>query len=125
MRTACEAHEGAIMSLPHPGKHARRTQECPESSRIPGICFTSESGRLDSLDVLRLPALGALSHVELHGLALLQAAEAAGLNCGEMHENIFAILTADKAIALGVVKPLHCSLFCHCWYSYSFCIGLC
>jgi hypothetical protein len=28
-----------------------------------------------------------------------------------MHENVFAILTADKAIALGMVKPLHCSCF--------------
>src|SRR5450432_3513567 len=68
---------------------------------------------LDSLDVLGLPALGTLGHVELHGLAFLQAAEAACLNSGKMYENIFAILTADKAKALGVVKPLHCSLFCH------------
>src|SRR5580704_12704300 len=88
------------------------------SDRGPFV-FTSKSGHLDSLDVLRLPALGALGHVELHGLAFLQAAEAASLDRGEMHENVFAILTADKAIALGVVKPLHCSLFCHCWYSYS------
>jgi hypothetical protein len=28
-----------------------------------------------------------------------------------MHENIIAGLTAQKAIALGVVKPLYCSLF--------------
>src|SRR5260370_2434161 len=28
-----------------------------------------------------------------------------------MHENVFATLTADKAIALGVIEPLHCSLF--------------
>jgi hypothetical protein len=28
-----------------------------------------------------------------------------------MHENIFARLTADKAKALSVVKPLYCSLF--------------
>jgi hypothetical protein len=53
------------------------------------------------LDVLRLPALGALGHVKLHGLAFLQAAEAASLNRGEMHENVFAILSADKAIALA------------------------
>jgi putative heme iron utilization protein len=87
--------------------------KCPASWGMPGTCFASESGYLDSLDVLRLPALGAFGHVELHGLAFLQAAEATSLNRGEMHENVFAILTADKAIALGVVKPLHCSLFCH------------
>src|SRR5260370_9950613 len=28
-----------------------------------------------------------------------------------MHENVFAALAADKAIALGVIEPLHCSLF--------------
>src|SRR5450759_3465666 len=68
---------------------------------------------LDGGNVLRLPALGALGHVELHGLAFLQALEAASLTRGEMHENVFAILTADKTVTLGVVKPLHCSLFCH------------
>jgi hypothetical protein len=26
---------------------------------------------------------------------------------------IFASLPADKAVALSVVKPLYCSLFCH------------
>src|SRR5579863_1497376 len=79
-----------------------------------GYFVLLRSGRLDCLYVLGLPALGALGHVELHGLAFLQAAEAARLNRGEMHEDVFAILTADKAIAFGVVKPLHCSLFCHC-----------
>jgi len=67
---------------------------------------------LDRGNVLRLPALGALDHVELHLLAFLQALEAASLNRGEMHENVFAILTADETIAFGVVKPLHRSLFC-------------
>jgi hypothetical protein len=66
---------------------------------------------LDSLNVLSLPALGALGHFELHCLPLLQAAEAACLNCGEVHEDILARLTADEAVALGVVKPLYCSLF--------------
>src|ERR1019366_1497604 len=51
---------------------------------------------LDSGNVLRLPAFGAFGHVELHGLAFLQALEAACLNSGEMHENVFAILTADE-----------------------------
>jgi hypothetical protein len=31
-----------------------------------------------------------------------------------MHEDILTVLTADEAIALGVVKPLHCS--CFHWY---------
>jgi hypothetical protein len=66
---------------------------------------------LDSLNVLSLPALGAFGDVELHRLAFLQAAESARLNRREVHEDVFAILTADKAIALGVVKPLYCSFF--------------
>jgi hypothetical protein len=28
-----------------------------------------------------------------------------------VHEYVFAILAGDEAIALGVVKPLYCSLF--------------
>jgi hypothetical protein len=66
---------------------------------------------LDSLNVFRLPALRAFGHVELHGLPLLEAAESASLNGGEMHEYILPILTADETIAFGVVKPLYCSLF--------------
>ncbi len=60
---------------------------------------------LNSLNVLGLPALWAFGHVELHGLPFLQAAKASGLNRGEMHEHILPILTADEAIAFGVVKP--------------------
>jgi hypothetical protein len=67
--------------------------------------------RLDGLNVLGLPALRAFGHVELHGLPFLEAAKAASLNSGEVHENVLAILTADEAIAFGVVKPLYCSLF--------------
>jgi hypothetical protein len=50
--------------------------------------------RLDSLNVLSLPALWALGHLELHGLPFLQAAKAASLNSGEMHEDVLAILAA-------------------------------
>jgi hypothetical protein len=60
---------------------------------------------LDSLNVLSLQALRAFDHVELHGLALLQASESARLNRREMHKNIFAGLTADEAVAFGVVEP--------------------
>src|SRR5215472_1011258 len=63
--------------------------------------------------VFSLPALGTLGHVELHGLALLQALETCRLDCREMNKNVFATLTANEAEAFGVVEPLHCSLFCH------------
>jgi hypothetical protein len=32
-----------------------------------------------------------------------------------MHENVFARLAADKAVALGVIEPLYCSLFHMCF----------
>src|SRR3981081_3372848 len=66
---------------------------------------------LQNLDVLCLPALRTLHHVELHLLAFLQAAESVGLDGRKMHEDIFAVLTADEAVSLCVVKPLYCSLF--------------
>ena len=68
-------------------------------AKMPGIllnpghlsCRLESVVPLDSGNVLRLPAFGALGHVELHGLAFLQALEAACLNSGKMHENVFAI----------------------------------
>jgi len=66
---------------------------------------------LERLHVFRLPAFWSLGDIELHCLALLQALKTSRLNGGEMHENIFAILTANKTIALGVVEPLYRSLF--------------
>src|SRR5579871_2237014 len=75
-----------------------------------GFVLLCEAG-LDALDVLCLPALGAFDYVKLHLLTFLEAAESARLNGGEMHEDILAVLAADKTIALGVVKPLHCSCF--------------
>ena len=67
--------------------------------------------RLHSLNVLSLPALGSFNHAELNGLAFLQRAEAARLNCRVVDETVHAILTADEAVALRVIEPLNCSLF--------------
>jgi hypothetical protein len=66
---------------------------------------------LDALDVLCLPAFGALDYVKLNLLTFLKAAEAVGLNGGEVNEHILAVLAADESIALGIVKPLYCSCF--------------
>ena len=66
---------------------------------------------LDCLNVLSLPAFWTLGDIELNGLSFLQAAESARLNRGEMYEDILSSLTADEAVAFGVVKPLNCSLF--------------
>jgi len=66
---------------------------------------------LERLYVCCLPALGTLHYVELNGLTFLQALEAIRVDGGVMHEDIFAVLTRDKAKALRVIKPLHCTLF--------------
>src|SRR5450432_485353 len=99
---------------------------CPEGGSRYGhaFLFYLEFPRcLQRTDVLSLPALWPLGHIELHTLAFLQAAEAACLNCREVHKYIFATLTADEAVAFGVVKPLYCSLFCH-FVTVSFSIDL-
>src|SRR5258708_3572768 len=75
------------------------------------VPFAKEVSNLKRLNVGCLPALGSLNHIELHSLTLLEALEAARGDCGVMCENVFAVLTADEAKPLGIVKPLHCSLF--------------
>ena len=77
---------------------------------------------LDRLYVLCLKALGAFRDIELHPLALLQAAEAARLNRRKMDEDVFATLSADETKAFGVVKPLHCSCFHCCSFFYLNCL---
>jgi len=52
--------------------------------------------------VFSLPALRALGHVELHLLTLLQALKTTRLDRRGVHKKIFAILTADETVALGV-----------------------
>jgi len=98
-------------------------RDCRKEKRRSGwIRLSAGFVGLESLNVFGLQALGALGDIELHGLAFLQALETAGLDGGEMHENVFASLTADKTVALGVIEPLYCSLFHMCLYSCSFVI---
>ena len=90
-------------------------------ARVPADTEHPVVGQLDRLDrfyVFCLKAFRALRDIELYGLAFLQAAKAARLNRREMHEYIFAILTADEAKAFSVVKPLYCSCFQLCSYFY-------
>jgi hypothetical protein len=98
------------------GKDICKAHESEKAISI-DIAFGKRLVGLNRLHVLSLQALRALGDVELHALALLQALEASRLDCRKMHKNIFAILTADKAIAFGVIEPLDCSLFCHVFYT--------
>src|SRR2546428_13866243 len=70
------------------------------------------SGRSGLEDVLRLQTLRPLRDLELHVVALGEAAEALGLDRREGDEHIRTRLLRDKAKALRVVKPLHLTL-CH------------
>src|SRR5579872_5528182 len=67
--------------------------------------------RLQRLHFLGLPALGSFDDLKLHVLSFFQAAEALGLNRGEMHEYVLTRLAADETIPFGVIEPLNCSLF--------------
>ena len=78
---------------------------------FPAALFFEFSRGLDGLDVLGLPALRTFYDIELNLLAFLEAAESVRLDGGEVDEHVFAVLTADETIALGIVKPLYCSCF--------------
>jgi len=66
-----------------------KTKNARDPFESRAFCYRLESVLpLDSGNVLRLPALVALGHIELHGLAFLQALETASLNRGEMDENV-------------------------------------
>src|SRR3974377_651198 len=90
-----------------------RIQRIHEKRRSPGTSPFSQLTSLERIYVFSCPPLRALRNVKLHGLPFLKTPEPAGLDCREMHKNILAALTADEAVAFGVVEPLHCSLFCH------------
>jgi len=74
---------------------------------------------LQHVNVLSLKAFRAFHDIELHSLTFLQATKTVAPDGREMHENVLASLTADKAEAFGVVKSFHCSLF-HCLFPNSF-----
>ena len=102
----------------HHGGHRGTQRNVPKNTKgghlWPPSCGLSLAKRcLDALDVLCLPALGAFDHVKLHLLTFLQAAEATGLNGGEMHEDILPGGSLNEAISLGSIEPFHCTLLSH------------
>ena len=64
-----------------------------------------------NLYVFRLPAFRSLHNVKLDRLTFLEATESVTLNGRVMNKHVVAVCTADKSESLGIVKPLHCSLF--------------
>ena len=63
------------------------------------------------LYIFGLPPFGALDHVKLYLLTLLQTTKSACLYRREVYEHVLAALTANETIAFGIVKPLYCSCF--------------
>jgi hypothetical protein len=51
--------------------------------------------------------------LKLDGLALIQALVAAGLDGGEMDEDIFSAGALNESVSLGSIEPLHDTLFFH------------
>src|ERR1700722_6191955 len=104
--------DGAVFSRARSASSISKTPDPRLKSGLVGRFLSPSFSRgLDAFDVLPLPAFGALHYVELHLLTSLEAAKPGCLDGGEMHEHIFAILAADKTIALGIVKPLYGSCF--------------
>src|SRR6266704_2761294 len=78
----------------------------------PGPISTDGRDCSNLANVLRLQTLGTLGDLELHRIALGEAAEAFRLDRSEVDEHIRTRLLRDKAKALRVVEPLHLAL-CH------------
>src|SRR6516165_6598117 len=89
----------------------RNTQADLQKAPFTNIAFSHGVVLSEWPLVFSLPALGALRHID--GVTLLKAFETARLDSRKMHKNVCATLTTNEAVALGVVEPLHCSLFCH------------
>src|SRR6202012_5967323 len=69
-------------------------------------------GGLDSPNLTGLRTLGALRDLEFHLLVLFEAAEAATVDLGVVHEHVRTLRLRDEAEAFFSVEPLHSSL-CH------------
>ncbi len=65
---------------------------------------------LRETDVGGLKAFRSFRHFELHRLAFLERLVALRLNGGEVDEDVLSALRRDEPVALGGVKPFHCSL---------------
>jgi hypothetical protein len=66
---------------------------------------------LNEIHVLGLQSFRTLLHFKGNARALIERAVSTGRDRGEVHEDIFSILSLDKSKSLRGVKPLHCSCF--------------
>jgi hypothetical protein len=108
LRVAFRTESSGEVSAAFGNKNKRRLFEPPFVLVFFGVL---EPFKLKNLNVLGLPTLGALGHVELDRLTLLKSAEPVRLNRSVMDKNILTVCAAQKAKPLSIVKPLYCTLF--------------
>ena len=116
-----------------PQRHARRQSPITFEVLRPGIAIQRQRARpsfrwlsetsvegtgreparvdLDLGYLLRLQSFGTLGHTELYGITLVQRSESFCLDGRVVHENVIAGGALDESVTLGVVKPLHRTLF--------------
>ena len=83
------------------------------------FCCLLPPGVLERDYILCLRAFLAVSDSELDFLAVGQSLESVALDRAEMHKDVRAIFTLDKAETLGLVKPLNSAGCCrHIFYLY-------
>jgi hypothetical protein len=92
------------------GSERRQKHSSFDSHKKTPACrgFLLKRWRLDGLNVGSLLAFGTSGHFEGNALVFLQGLEAAGLDLGEVGEEVFAAAVGgDEAVALGVIEPFN------------------
>src|SRR5277367_3172028 len=93
------------------GKTAQIRRPSAESSaHIDNSAFRRLGDFFQASHLVRLGSFLSLDDVEFNVVALFQALIPVDLNRAIMHEHIRSVLTPDKSVPLGVVKPLHLAL---------------
>jgi hypothetical protein len=87
-------------------RHNKKTPTCFYKSGWTGVGSDSDAG-----DFGRLQAFGAFLDLKLNLLAFAQGFEAITTDGLEMHEHVFTAFALDEPETLGLIEPLHDSLF--------------
>lgn len=73
-------------------------------------------------DLISLRTFFALDDIELYRVAFLKGLVSIRLDGAVVNKDVSATIAAEKAVTLGVVKPLHCAcvlrhgIFTSCWF---------
>src|SRR5215813_339817 len=64
-------------------------------------------------DVCSLQAFRSARHFEFYSGAFIETSITLRLNCREVYEYVFTVLSLNEAIPFGCIEPLHCTFFFH------------